>query len=90
MNLHVEEIGKGQHMKKPYISFGECGWITTYVNVVCVYVCVCVCVCVEVGDSIFETSFNGGKMSLLFYKPYLSCIRKICIVFVDEELPARS
>lgn len=51
---------------------------------------VCVCMCVEVGDSIFETSFNGGKLSLLFYKPYLSFIRKIYIVFVDEELPARS
>jgi len=62
--------------------------------------CVCVCVCVrararvhmyvEVGDSIFKTSFDGGKLGLLFYKLYLSCIRKIYIVFVDEELPARN
>jgi hypothetical protein len=45
---------------------------------------------VEVGDSIFKTSFDGGKLSLLFYKPYLSCIRKMYIVFVDEEIPGRS
>jgi len=51
---------------------------------------VCVCVCMEVGDSIFKTSFDGGKLSLLFYKLYLSCVRKIYIVFVDEELPAKN